>query len=931
MSLSTATDPSSNAIDDVVSPGQTRRVTPRSLVISPNLDALLEHEDRIRAQISNTAGGTEPGTPESALRVSPQHGELPGLPPPPRRVKGPKWPHLAAKGGRQTLEMEDKRGAETVSRVMGAASSSLSNPYINPAPTLEDVLMRVEEEEVRDGSESVTLLALPWTPNDGSNARQQSHPTRTYVAKLDSPSSLSPLRHPRSAVRLLTKPMSQDMPRAAIANFNAVPYPLGPSPDDPDGDGVVNTPWRRRPLLSHGPQSSISSMDSSNTSSIRPASTEENGPRFSISSTIYPGSSDQSHQHSLLNEPISYDMARNSFMDIYSPANPAFNFGQHSPSDSTQEPLSPISFAPSPVSENSFIPYPDDTKPKQSTKPPLPTTPKPIFNRQTMKSRQTSPRRSPPPLALHDQTTMDTQLPPTTNFLDVDERADLVRKSRKLARVFGQTPGADAMAQQDTGRDSSDPSSKPRRRKSNAVYLDGMRRHSMPLSPDDVSFLSIVSPTLEGYPAPPRAKSKNSSAIYSGKSNDLHQPISQIKSGSRTSFIDLSDDEKEVPVSASQPSEKLLPESPPHSLLETMSLDDQPDDERRRKRERLAKLHRFLGSRVPANLVLGIEDLEASLPAASMAPSAYRGSSSDNDENSRKAWLRRRRSNSSSTPQSTRPDELDRVKEDLDDKEKALNVRRAQKMEKVFGVAPPLTLYHTRHCPSPSSSTPPIPIGVLSDSALPATKTLNMSLTYIKPKTKKTHRPGTSESNRQLLPKGKDDHGFEDRGAHINIRHSLIYNHYQHSLNSLNDILDRDDRESLAELHDYLNNTDTPTPKADEDFSTRLDRRASIASTIKSERRRSLPARTSMISLAGSEYSVTTPKAEITTFQLRRRRAAKLTQFFGVNYRELINDVLESIESGVEHEQRRGTLRAEEVEDLRTRLRNLKSKRQGLF
>ncbi|KAF8963933.1 hypothetical protein BDZ97DRAFT_962306 [Flammula alnicola] len=85
-----------------------------------------------------------------------------------------------------------------------------------------------------------------------------------------------------------------------------------------------------------------------------------------------------------------------------------------------------------------------------------------------------------------------------------------------------------------------------------------------------------------------------------------------------------------------------------------------------------------------------------------------------------------------------------------------------------------------------------------------------------------------------------------------------------------------------------------------------------------------------MISLA-SEYSVTTPKPEITSFQLRRRRAAKLAQFFGVNYRELINDVLESIENGVEHEQQRGTLRAEEVEDLLTKLRTLKAKRTSLF
>lgn len=87
------------------------------------------------------------------------------------------------------------------------------------------------------------------------------------------------------------------------------------------------------------------------------------------------------------------------------------------------------------------------------------------------------------------------------------------------------------------------------------------------------------------------------------------------------------------------------------------------------------------------------------------------------------------------------------------------------------------------------------------------------------------------------------------------------------------------------------------------------------ASSIKSGRRKSLPAtsRASIKSL-DSEYSVTTPEPDFATFQVRRRRAAKLTQFFGVDYRELISDILQSIENGVEHENENGTLRAEEVE-----------------
>ena len=68
------------------------------------------------------------------------------------------------------------------------------------------------------------------------------------------------------------------------------------------------------------------------------------------------------------------------------------------------------------------------------------------------------------------------------------------------------------------------------------------------------------------------------------------------------------------------------------------------------------------------------------------------------------------------------------------------------------------------------------------------------------------------------------------------------------------------------------------------------------------------------MSVSTADYSVPTPKPESTDFQLRRRRAAKLTQFFGVDYTQIMTDILESIEKGVEEERKRGTLQPEEVE-----------------
>lgn len=116
----------------------------------------------------------------------------------------------------------------------------------------------------------------------------------------------------------------------------------------------------------------------------------------------------------------------------------------------------------------------------------------------------------------------------------------------------------------------------------------------------------------------------------------------------------------------------------------------------------------------------------------------------------------------------------------------------------------------------------------------------------------------------------------------------------------------QDDRASLAELHQYLQG-DAPDPPAPvQEFVRSLSR----TSSIRSERRRSLPS--SIVSVS-TEYPLT-PKPEITDFQVRRRRAAKLTHFFGVGYKEIVNEVLDSIEKGVEEERKRGTLQPEEVE-----------------
>ncbi|KAK0455834.1 hypothetical protein EV421DRAFT_1895107 [Armillaria borealis] len=620
-----------------------------------------------------------------------------------------------------------------------------------------------------------------------------------------------------------------------------------------------------RPFLSHARTgSSLSSSSSSRSTvteeSLWPASTSEDA-RISISSTAYSGSSVMSHSN-IYGVVLEGGSDRTSFIDL-------------STTTTTTTTTTKMSNECSP-SEGSRA---------RSPKPPIPTTPKPDFGNRSVPNLQ--------------------QRPPTTNYLKADERADLIRKSRKLAQVFGQTPGAGVMPQQDswvsfldlplgrhlrgTASVSTTPPVWPPPEGTQYLTAYG-RRHSTPLTPDRSSCEYMIQVrSQEGEPS----------------TDD------QPKGEDTKSFIDLSEEELPDDISAiisnSAPRKDRSP-SPSLFQFEHLSPEEQAEELRRRNRDKLAKLHRFLGSRIPADLVLGFEDPSLSLPP----PLDIQMDSPDD----RKAWLKRRRSSSvAAFPHWS--DDHDRVKEDLNDKEKAINVRRAQKMEKMFGVAPPQTLYHTRHGSTPMASPPASP--------------KNMNQSPYKLKSRKDDRTGSSESLTHLLG------GDEDTSSRTRLRGrsgSLVYTHYQHSLNSLVDIIDRDDRESLAELHEYLNSNgnESPSPPL-KDFTLTRDRRTSIAS-IKSERRRSLPTRTSMTSLA-SEYSISatlaSPKPEVTDFQLRRRRAAKLTNFFGVDYRDLIRDVLDSIENGLEHERKRGTINPEEAEVLLQKLREIKTKRDGIF
>ncbi|KAA1471394.1 hypothetical protein DENSPDRAFT_113350 [Dentipellis sp. KUC8613] len=599
-------------------------------------------------------------------------------------------------------------------------------------------------------------------------------------------------------------------------------------------------------------------------------------------------------------------------------------------------------------------------------KPPLPTSPKPDFMRSASadskgKGRRSHSRtRSPKTPVGRDfvlrvpEEQVAVNVPPTTNFLDPHERADLVRKTRKLAQVFGQTPSPLAVC----------PPGQL------TVAVTGKQQHRRAAA--SVSGDSVPPPSAWGSALSLSAASSPSTARRFStplSPSDLISLAHAADGGDdAASFIDLSEEENDDGPTQSPEVRGAAVESEPRALdsagdSSSMANDDSAEEDRRRKREKLAKLHRFLGSRVPAALVLGLPDPDSSLPPAapSSAVEPFPTSAGSIDDTSPRSWrIRRRRSSSAAEMKSRWLDHIDRVKDDLDEREKAINVRRAVKMEKVFGVQPPQTLYHTRPPPpqllpigrSPSMSPPalspmtfrrmsptvadrPLSSPVLSTS--PTSRNINQSA-YIN---KRAHyisgRHSPTESTHHLLDPNDDDQfhahhhssSTSDIGSFPGDRSSSVYMHFRHSLNSLNDILDRDDKESLAELHRYLTGGQPENPFEPAPVNEALLEHDPDAQSLRAERRRSLPARASVLSLA-SQFTLASPEPEMVSFQARRRRAAKLTNFFGVDYRDLVGDVLESIESGVEEERHRGSLQPEEVQDLLQKLRRIKTKRTGL-
>lgn len=358
-------------------------------------------------------------------------------------------------------------------------------------------------------------------------------------------------------------------------------------------------------------------------------------------------------------------------------------FAPPSPSTESVAPtwLQPFSGPPSPYSPLEFAPPPCSPQDIIDARPLLTRLELASERGRRLKSEKRSISLSPHPV--HH---LLSPLPPTTNQLGANERADRIRRNRKLARVFGRLPGTDNPVTDPEGP------SKKSRSPSLAALLTKQKNHRHAVS---VS-AALESPGMKTEPCTPwqtgglwspdgRRHSipltTGSFTLYVDDEHEAKAPkdprprrniMDSPETASTRSFIDLSDEETldDDNVSglnflspSSHKYQRLHQSSSTPSLVDSLDLEAQAEADKRRKREKVAKLHRFLGSRVPPEAITG------NVSGPPLPPTAVPEASG------RDHRLRGHKSVPS--------DDFDRGKEELDEKEKALKVRRAQKMERV--------------------------------------------------------------------------------------------------------------------------------------------------------------------------------------------------------------------------------------------------------
>ncbi|KAG8686917.1 hypothetical protein FRC09_013843 [Ceratobasidium sp. 395] len=456
--------------------------------------------------------------------------------------------------------------------------------------------------------------------------------------------------------------------------------------------------------------------------------------------------------------------------------------------------------------------------------------------------------------------------PATTNVRSASERAEMLKKARKIQQLLGDVPTEDA-CEGSFYRHSRAARSEDFGDEEFPVRLGG-RRHSNPGTFSDV--VVGEEKEVEGEKVTVgRVPSQNRNQLKRG----FHRPTASASSAlqllppmipvspaliSPDSYGLLSP-EPETAKSVDEDRAKVgseagvgSPKSEKPLIEDSLGLGDETEDElalaRRAKRAKVAKLNRYLGSRVPAHLVLGLDeswDYEQGLPE----PEPELGVKTEE-----RGLLER--TGSGLRVGGRRKVEVEEAEEEIGDlsvmssEEKARAVRRKAKMEKMFGERPPQKLYQ----PQSGGDT-----------------------------------SGTTGLDNLAEGSEGDEEEWEEEGG------GEHYKSYRASFNSLAYFVNNADRDSLEGLYNIV----SALPESDDQG-------------------------------AEGEELGDGGKPMRSQFAARRKRAAKLSKFFGVSYRDLFGAVLDILESDVREDKEEGSLSAAETQDLLIKLRKLKAKGEDI-
>jgi hypothetical protein len=230
-------------------PGERIRGSSPSLIISPNLDALLEYEERIRGLTSHLRRGSPT---RDSLQSSPHIPNPPaGLPPPPRKRCKPQSPTSPQTDS--SIQVDAVAASLPTTPIL--TEPLTSNPYINSPPSFD----KKEDEELAPVDNAKTgpgTLAMDMdsrdSPDSSADGRKR---RRAHQRSRSSGDEKRPKAQPSNSSQP-SSPIDSSLPKPRVDRFFNIKNTFGLFSDIPEKtefNDVSNAPLASRSRHSSQP------------------------------------------------------------------------------------------------------------------------------------------------------------------------------------------------------------------------------------------------------------------------------------------------------------------------------------------------------------------------------------------------------------------------------------------------------------------------------------------------------------------------------------------------------------------------------------------------------------------------------------------------------------------------------------------------------